>query len=317
MAVYTKVSKEDLEQFLRSYDIGALVRHEGIEQGVSNTNYHLFTDRDRYILTLFEPHRVHAQDIPHYVDYAVVLEREGVPVPKTLPRKDGHVLGELMGRPAAIYSFLQGEGGHAGMLNAHLCAKAGAVLAKMHLAGGKIEKTAANHFGLQRWRDWGNAMGAEMDTIKDGMQKLVMDELEWISERYPSRLPSGAIHADFFPDNVFFKNGEVTGVIDFHFVCHDLFAYDLAIAINAWCFDQDNEFDEMRMQAMVDAYNIIRPLGIEENAAMPVLLRAGSLRFLTSRLEEKLAWTPDKMMKPHDPLVFEKRLRYFQQRFQV
>lgn len=314
MAVYTKVSEYDLKQFLLSYDIGLLVRFEGIEQGVSNTNYHVFTDHGRYILTLFEPHRVHAEDIPYYVDYTVVLEREGVPVPITLPRKDGSVLGMLSDRPAAIYSFLQGEGGHAGMLNADLCGKAGAVLGKMHLAGAKIQKTAANHFGLTRWRDWVHAMGADMNTIKDGMQKFVEDELEWISARYPSSLPSGAIHADFFPDNVFFESGEITGVIDFHFVCHDLFAYDLAIAINAWCFDQENNFDDMRMQAMVDSYNAVRPLSAEENEAMPVLLRAASLRFLTSRLEEKLAWTPEKIMRPHDPLVFEKRLRYFQQR---
>ncbi len=313
MAVYTEVSHADLKEFLLSYDIGTLVRFEGIEQGVSNTNYHVFTDKGRFILTLFEPHRVHAQDIPYYVDYAVTLEREGVPAPLTLPRNDGSVLGTLSGRPAAIYSFLEGEGGHAGMLNADLCGKAGMVLAKMHLAAGQISKTAKNHFGLERFETWVGAMGSNMNRIKDGMYDLTRSELDWIKVKIPSHLPSGAIHADFFPDNVFFKDGEVTGVIDFHFVCHDLFAYDLAIAINAWCFDQNNNFDEVRMQAMMRGYNSVRPMSQAEHDALPVLLRAGALRFLLSRCEEKLAWAPDRLMKPHDPLVFEKRLKHFQQ----
>lgn len=313
MAVYTPVSETELKEFLLSYDIGNLVRLEGIEQGVSNTNYHLFTDRDRYILTLFEPHRVHESDIPHYVDYAVVLEHEGVAVPRTLPRKDGSVLGQLCDRPAVIYSFLQGDGGHGGMLNADICERAGRTLAQMHLAGAKISKTADNHYGLSKFRYWVDFMGVRMDQIKAGMFDLTRNELEYIETNLPDGLPGGAIHADFFPDNVFFKNGEVTGVIDFHFVCHGTFVYDLAIAINAWCFDTDNNFDPERMTSILKGYEAVRPLTAEERLTLPIMRRAGALRFLLSRVEEKLAWTPDRMMKPHDPLVFEKRLKHFQQ----
>lgn len=312
MAVYTQVSESDLKEFLLSYDIGNLVRYEGIEQGVSNTNYLLLTDTDRYILTLFEPHRVHASDIPYYVDYAVTLSREGVAVPRTLVRKDGSVIGNLCQRPAAIYSFLKGEGGHPGMLTPAICEEAGRVLAQMHLAGAKIEETAKNHFGLEKFRSWVETMGTRMDEVKAGMYNFVVPELNHIIDRFPEMLPSGAIHADFFPDNVFFKDGKATGVIDFHFVCHGLFAYDLAIAINAWCFDQDNNFSAGRMRSFVTGYNSVRPLSAREKGALPILLRAGALRFLLSRLEEKLAWTPDRVGKPHDPLVFEKRLKHFQ-----
>lgn len=312
MAVYTDVSQDDLISFLSFYDIGSLIRFEGIEQGVSNTNYHVFTDQDRYILTLFEPHRVYADDIPYYVDYAVTLNHQGVAVPRTLPQKDGKVLGVLCDRPAALYSFLEGVGGHAAMLNEDICEKAGQTLAQMHLAGEKISKTAKNHFGLERFKTWVSQMDRATDTIRPGMYDLVKGELEYIRTHYPANLPAGAIHADFFPDNVFFKDGMVTGVIDFHFVCYDLFAYDLAIAINAWCFDLENNFDEKRMGAMMRGYNSIRTLSQAEHDALPVLVRAGALRFLLSRLEEKLAWTPDRLMKPHDPLVFEKRLRHFQ-----
>lgn len=315
MAVYTKISKDDLERFLQSYDIGSLIRFEGIEQGVSNTNYHVFTDKGRYILTLFEPHRVHAGDIPYFVEYAVELERNDVPAPSTLRRKDGTFLGELKNRPAAIYSFLEGNGGHAGMIMPSICEKAGAVLAKMHVAAYHITETAQNHFGLNRWKQWVAEIGSDMNSIDADLYYLTSVELKGIETAYPTDLPSGAIHADFFPDNVFFKDGEVTGVIDFHFVCHDAFAYDVAIAINAWCFDQENEFSAERMQAMMLGYNRIRPLSQAERAALPVLLRAASLRFLLSRIEEKLAWTPDKQMVPHDPMVFEKRLRHFQRMY--
>lgn len=315
MAVYTQISEDDLKNLLLSYDIGNLVRFEGIEQGVSNTNYHVFTDEGRYILTLFEPHRVHADDIPHFVNYAVVLEQNGVPAPATMPRKDGAFISELYARPAAIYSFLQGEGGHAGMITPAICEKAGEVLAKMHKAAEHITDTAKNHFGQERWQEWLSSIGADMNEIDPALHDLTKDELLWIMDVLPSDLPSGAIHADYFPDNVFFKDGDVTGVIDFHFVCHDSFAYDLAIAVNAWCFDQDNEFSMDRMQAMMLGYNRIRPLSQAERAALPVLLRAASLRFLLSRIEEKLAWTADKMMVPHDPMVFEKRLRHFQRMY--
>lgn len=312
MAVYTQVSENELKEFLLSYDIGNLVRFEGIEQGVSNTNYHLFTDSGRYILTLFEPHRVHEDDIPYYVDYAVVLEREGVAVPRTLPRKDGSVLGKLADRPTVIYSFLEGDGGHAGMLSPAICEQAGRTLALMHLAGTKIQRTADNHYGLPRFRAWVDEMGAKMDEVKAGMFALTSDELSYIEQNLPSNLPSGAIHADFFPDNVFFQNGKVTGVIDFHFVCHGIFAYDLAIAVNAWCFDTHNDFQEARMIALLKGYNAVRPLSDQEEKALSILLRAGALRFLLSRLEEKLAWTSDRVGKPHDPMVFEKRLKHFQ-----
>jgi len=312
MAVYTPVSEAELQAFLSLYDIGTLVRFEGIEQGVSNTNYHLFTDKDRYILTLFEPHRVEESDIPFYVDYAVCLSEQGVPCPRTLKQKNGAVLGRLHDRPAAIYSFLEGDGGTAAMLNADLCGKAGNVLAQMHVAAGQISATAENHFGLKRWKEWLAHMGPSMNTIEDGLYETAKTELAWIERHFPQSLPAGAIHADFFPDNVFFKAGNITGVIDFHFVCQDLFAYDLAIAINAWCFDPSNNFDQARMQSMLRGYAAARPLSQAEQNALPVLLRAGAMRFLLSRAEEKLAWTPDRLMKPHDPLVFAKRLKHFQ-----
>lgn len=311
MAVYTQVSEDELKAFLSDFDIGGLVSYEGIEQGVSNTNYFVTTDQGRFVLTLFEPHRVHEHDIPFFMNYSITLEQAGVPCPRTILHKDGSAYARLCKRPAALFSVLEGDGASVSMLSPALCEKAGAMLAKMHLAAESITAIAPNHFSLPRWRGWVSEMGLDMDTIKGGLYDLTRQEMSWIEKKWPD-LPLGTIHADYFPDNVFFKDGNVTGVIDFHFVCSDSYAYDLAIALNAWSFDTNNTYRPDRKDAMMRGYSAIRPLSQAEKNALPILVRAAALRFLLSRIEEKLKWKPGDFMKPHDPLVFEKRLRHFQ-----
>jgi homoserine kinase type II len=313
MAVYTPVSQEELIAFLSEYNIGNLVSYEGIAQGVSNTNYFVTTDQGHFILTLFEPHRVDPVDIPFFINYAITLQREGVACPKTLIRKDGKNISILNGRPAGIFSLLKGHGAHVAMLSPPLCKKAGMLLGHMHRDVAGFQQTAPNHFSLPHWKEWISVIGKAMDEEKEGLYDLVKKELAWLESHWPVGLPSGAIHADFFPDNVFFENWEVTGVIDFHFVCTDFFAYDLAIALNAWSFDEINNFRRDRMEAMIQGYNVLRPLSQEEKDSLAVLLRGAALRFLLSRIEEKRNWKPGDFMTPHDPLVFEKRLRHFQE----
>jgi homoserine kinase type II len=311
MAVYTVVSHQDLGAFLRDYDIGTLLSHEGITQGVSNTNYFITTTTGRYVLTLFEPNRVRVEDIPAFIGYAVRLSQSGVPCPETMARKDGTHTGVLCDRPAAIFSLLEGEGGTPAMLTPALCEKAEVVLAKMHLAATGLSVNA-NHFGLVRWKNWIAEMGAAMNQISDGLYDVAAKEIAFLETEWPQNLPRGAIHADYFPDNVFFKEGDISGVIDFHFVCDDMFVYDLAITVNAWCFDAGNDFRAERMEAMIRGYESVRPLSRAEKDALPLLCRAASLRFLLSRLDEKLKWREGDFMVPHDPMVFEKRLRHFQ-----
>jgi len=310
MAVYTPVTHEQLSDFLSFYDIGTLVSYEGIEAGVSNTNYFVTTDKARYVLTLFEPHRVRAEDIPFFLNYAITLEQSGVPCPRTMERKDGQTLTYLNDRPAAIFSVLDGDVGSVAALTPGFCECGGKTLARMHIAAEKISKTAPNHFGPARWGNWISTYGHSMDKIAPGLHALVMEEFS--SHQWPAHLPMGAIHADYFPDNVFFKGSDVSGVIDFHFVCTDLFVYDLAIALNAWSFDGANNFMPERMESFLNGYNAVRPLSKQEEESLPMLLRAAALRFLLSRIEEKLNWKEGDFMKPHDPLVFEKRLRHFQ-----
>ncbi len=310
MAVFTQVSENELKAFLMSYDIGDLISYEGIEQGVSNTNYFIDTTKGRFVLTLFEPRRVLEEDVPFFIHYALSLEKDGAP--RTMIQKNGEPIGRLCDRPTAIYALLEGSGGHVSMLDPGLCEQAGATLAKMHLTALKSARTAQNRFGLLRWHEWSVNLGPDMDRIKPGLRSLTQSELAYVSDKWPHLLPVGAIHGDYFPDNVFFKNGRLVGVIDFHFACTDLLAYDLAIACNAWSFDEKNEYRADRMQSLLKGYESIRPLSQGEKDALPLLLRAAALRFLLSRIEEKLNWREGDFMKPHDPLVFEKRLRHFQ-----
>lgn len=312
MAVFTKVSADELAHFLQSYDLGTLEGHEGIEQGVSNTNYFVTTTTGRYVLTLFEPRRVRAEDIPFFIDYTIALAGGGMPCPRTMKALDGAALNTLNDRPAALFSVLHGTGAHAGTLTPDMCRQAGETLAQMHMTVQSFKKTAQNRFGLDRWREWLTVIGPDMNAVADGLFRYAADEFDYVASHWPKDLPHGAIHADFFPDNVFFADGDVTGVIDFHFVCTDMFAYDLAIALNAWSFDGANVFQAERMDAMLAGYNAMRPLGREEMLSMPVLLRAAALRFLLSRVEEKLNYRDGDFMKPHDPMVFEQRLRHFQ-----
>jgi homoserine kinase type II len=312
MAVYTEVPEQSLKEFLSLYDCGKLVSYEGIKAGVSNTNYFVTTDKSRYVLTLFEPRRVHAEDIPVFIEYAIMLEKAGIPCPETLIQKDGTAFSKLCNRPAALFSVLKGEGADAASANPNRCHAAGEILACMHLAVSGKNMAGENHFGLARWKKWVEDLGESMNHIAPRMNAFTATELDFVLKNWPHDLPYGAIHADYFPDNVFFEGDKVTGVIDFHFVCHDMFAYELAIAVNAWCFDGDNNFDPARMQRMMQGYESVRPLSEEEKDSLPVLLRAASLRFLLSRIEEKLKWNPGDFMTPHDPMVFEKRLRHFQ-----
>ena len=312
MAVYTPVTDEQMREFLMSYDIGNLLSLRGIEAGVSNTNYQLKTTTGDFILTLYEPHRVRPEDVAFFIEYAGWLERGGVPSPHTQLQKNGDKVGYLNGRPATLVSFLEGEGQVTACLTPDKCRKAGEALAKMHLAVLRMKTLCPNQFSLPRWRGWVEDIGENMNVISPDLFAITMTELSHIASHWPQGLPQGTIHADYFPDNVFFKDADVSGVIDFHFACTDFYAYDLAIAINAWTFDAQNLFVPERYEALLEGYQPLRPLGDDEALALPLLLRAAALRFLLSRIEEKLKWREGDFMVPHDPLVFAHRLTHFQ-----
>ena len=309
MAVYTQVADDELAAFLGAYDIGALVSYKGIAEGVENSNYFLQTDRGSYILTLYEK-RVDPADLPFFLGLMDHLAARDIVCPTPIHARDGEALRTLAGRPAAIISFLQGVSPR--RVDIRHCAPLGRALAEMHLAADGFGMARPNALSLSGWRPLFDRCGPRAHEVQNGLAGEIEQELEFLEENWPQDLPTGVIHADLFPDNVFFLDDRVSGVIDFYFACNDSFAYDLAICINAWCFEKDGSFNVTKARHILNAYRSVRPFSAAELAAIPVLLRGGALRFLLTRLHDWLHHPEGAMVTPHNPLEYHRKLRFHQ-----
>lgn len=309
MAVYTQVADDELAAFLGAYDIGALVSYKGIAEGVENSNYFLQTERGSFILTLYEK-RVDPADLPFFLGLMDHLAAQDIVCPTPIHARDGAALRTLAGRPAAIISFLQGVSPR--RVDIRHCAPLGGALAGMHLAADGFSMTRPNALSLSGWRPLFDRCGPRAHEVQNGLAGQIEQELEFLEENWPSGLPTGVIHADLFPDNVFFLGDRVSGVIDFYFACNDFFAYDLAICINAWCFEKDGAFNVTKARHILNAYRAVRPFSAAELAAIPVLLRGGALRFLLTRLHDWLFHPEGALVTPHNPLEYHRKLRFHQ-----
>ncbi|SCW85314.1 homoserine kinase [Ancylobacter rudongensis] len=308
MAVYTDVSPEELEAFLATYDLGRLRAFKGIAEGVENSNYLLQTEAGSFILTLYEK-RVNPADLPFFVGLMEHLATRGIDCPQPVRNREGVALGTLAGRPALIATFLVGTSVR--RPTAANCAALGSALAELHKAGADFTAFhRANALSVAGWRPLYEQAGARADTVAPGLSALIADELSVLEARWPTDLPGGVIHADLFPDNVFFTDGRLSGLIDFYFGCNDLLAYDVAICLNAWCFEPDGAFNQTKGRALLAAYQAERPLGADEIAALPLLARGAALRFLLTRLVDWLNVPPGALVRPHDPLEYLRKLRF-------
>jgi homoserine kinase type II len=307
MAVYTDVSFEDLDAFLASYELGQTHVFKGIAEGVSNSNYYLQTSKGMYILTLYEK-RVEAEDLPFYLGLMEHLAREGIRCPTPVRSRQGRVTGTLNGRPAAILAFLDGVSLR--RPTAEHCARTGSALAELHEAGAGFTGRRANALAMGGWKQLAADCSAKADTVADGLRSLIDDELKALGAQWPSDLPEGVIHADLFPDNVLFVDNEVSGLIDFYFACCDSLAYDLAVTLNAWCFEPDGSFNLTKGRALIAGYQAKRALRPQERAAMPLLCRGAALRFLLTRLYDWLNPDPAALVRAKDPREFIRRLRF-------
>jgi homoserine kinase type II len=317
MAVYTHITAAQLSDFLKGYDLGTLVSFEGIAQGVSNTNYHVFTDQGRFILTLFEERRVKAEDLPFFFAFSDHLSQRGIQTPRALPDKNGRSFGMLAERAATFLNFLPGKDIPKVQLTADHCASFGEGLARMHLASEGFDLKRKNSMGPERWQTLAEKTAGGADRFEPGLRAFIAEELQMLMASWPmmeeAPIPVGAIHADLFPDNIFFLDGRMNAVIDFYFSCTDFYAYDLAISINAWCFTPDHRFSPERYRALMGSYLGVRALSDEERRLLPLLCRGAALRILLSRLEETLEHDPEKtLMIPHDPGEYLTKLRFHQ-----
>jgi len=309
MAVYTDVAAEDLAAFLAGYDLGDLLSYKGIAEGVENSNYLVHTSRGYFILTLYEK-RVDRNDLPFFIALMEHLARAGITCPQPVKNRAGEALGVLAGRPAAIVTFL--EGMWIRRPAAWHCAAVGEALARLHLAGTGFPMTRPNALSLPGWRPLYEAARTRADGVQHGLGATIEGELAHLDEAWPGELPQGVIHADLFPDNVFFLGGTLSGVIDFYFACTDMLAYDLAICLNAWCFEPDHSFNVTKGRALLQGYSRVRALSEAEASALPTLARGAALRFLLTRLVDWLNVPPGALVRPKDPLEYFRKLRFHQ-----
>lgn len=316
MAVYTEVSDDELQAFLSEYDIGELVSFKGIAEGVENTNYLLQTMRDgadtsdSYILTLYEK-RVRPTDLPYFLALMDHLAHKGISCPTPIHGRDGAALRTLCGKQAAVTSFLAGMWPR--RITPQHCAGLGGALAGMHRAGADFPMHRPNDFSIEGWARLAGQTSARADEVRSGLHDEVARELDFLSTNWPRDLPSGVIHADLFPDNVFFLHDGLSGLIDFYFACNDALAYDIAICLNAWCFESDGSFNVTKARALLASYNAVRPLSGAEMSALPLLARGSALRFLLTRLFDWLNHDEAAFVRPKDPVQFLTRLRFHQQ----
>lgn len=310
MAVYTEVSDEDLKGFVASYDIGEVLSLKGIAEGVENSNYLLRTTKASYILTLYEK-RVDERDLPFFLGLMEYLASAGIPCPLPVSDRNGKSLRTLAGRPAALITFLDGmwvrrpRTGH--------CAELGAGLAKLHLASQGFSMERQNALLMTAWREILHNCSGKMGRFEIGLQDELTADLEQIAAIWPKDLPRGVIHADLFPDNVFFLGNTLSGFIDFYFACTDFLAYDVAICLNAWCFESDGSFNITKAKALLRGYQSVRALNPAEIAALPTLARGSSMRFLVTRLFDWINTPEGAFVRPKDPVEYIRKLRFHRQ----
>ncbi len=309
MAVYTDVSAEDLGKFLAGYDLGELLSYKGIAEGVENSNFLVHTRGGHYILTLYEK-RVAAGDVPFFLALMEHLAARGINCPQPVKNRNGEALGKLCGRPAAVVTFLDGmwirrpEPFH--------CAALGRALAQMHLEGIGFPKKRKNALSVAGWRPLFEKAADRADTVQRDMRVTIEKELTHLEQVWPRDLPQGVIHADLFPDNVFFLGRELSGLIDFYFACTDTLAYDIAICLNAWCFEPDRSYNVTKSRDLLQAYIATRRLSPAELDALPLLARGAALRFLLTRLVDWLDVPKGALVRPKNPLEYFRKLRFHQ-----
>ena len=305
MAVYTDISDAELEAFLARYDLGTPTSFKGIAEGVENSNFLLETDRGRYFLTIYE-RRVRAEDLPFFLGFMQHLAQHGFPSATPIEDRDGRLLGDLRGKPAAIVSFLTGISVR--RPGPDHCREAGMGLAWLHQAGAGFAGQRANDLGHAAWAPFFEPLRAEAEALKPGLAAVIDSDLQHLAAAWPAGLPEGVIHADYFPDNVFFRAGRFSAAFDFYFAARDALAYDIGVALNAWCFEPDGSFNVTAARAFVAGYESRRPLSAPERAALPILAHGAALRFFLTRLADWRATPEGALVKPKDPMEYERKL---------
>lgn len=307
MAVYTQISQTELEKLVSDYDIGNIESFSPIESGIENTNYFIFTNKNRFVLTIYEK-RVNTSELPFFLNLMNHLSGKGFVCPVAIANKNGATLSQIKGKACAIISFL--EGAETKEITIENIAEVGAGIARMHIAGSDFFSHRKNDFSIEGWKNIYKTIQTRADELTPGLAKEIGDNIDFLERNWPKNLPSGIIHADVFPDNVFFKNNKLAGVIDFYFACNDFFMYELAICLNSWCFEKNFEFNQAKAKALFSAYNQVREISEAEYAALPILARGAAIRFLLTRLYDWLNRVDGALVTTKNPLEYLDKMRF-------
>ncbi len=310
MAVYTKLSENELKEFFLKYNLGKLLNYKGIKEGIENTNYFIQTEKGKFILTLYEK-RVEEKDLPFFIGLMKNLFDKNFPSPEPIINKNGNYISEILQKKAAVVSFL--EGNSKKILDANDCYEVGIYTAKLHLITKNLTGKRKNKLSINSWRKIYNKVKKNCSKIHPKLPNIIEKNLDVIEKNWPKNIPSGIIHADLFSDNIFFKNNKLSGIIDYYFSCCDFYAFEIAICLNALCFEGKNEnlsFNVTKAKKFIDGYSNIRKLTEEEKKFLKVLCQGAAIRFLLTRVFDYLNLTEGAIVKIKDPIEYLKRLEF-------
>ncbi len=310
MAVYTKLSENNLKDFFSKYNLGKLLKFRGIQEGIENSNYFVKTDSGKFILTVYEK-RVEEKDLPFFMGLMKNIFNKNFPSPEPIINKNGNYITEIFGKKAAVVSFL--EGASKKNLTPDNCHEVGIYTAKLHTITKNLNIKRTNRLSINSWRLIYRKIQRDCSKIYPDLTKIIERNLEVIEDKWPKNIPRGIIHADLFPDNIFFKGSKLTGIIDFYFSCYDFYALEIAICLNALCFEGKNEnlsFNVTKAKKFIDGYSSIRKLTEEEKESLKILCHGAAMRFLLTRVFDYLNLTEDALVKIKDPVEYLKRLEF-------
>ena len=310
MAVYTKLSENNLKDFFSKYNLGKLLKFQGIQEGIENSNYFVKTDSGKFILTIYEK-RVEEKDLPFFMGLMKNIFNENFPSPEPIINKNGNYITEIFGKKAAVVSFLEGTSKK--NLTPGNCHEVGIYTAKLHTITKNLNIKRTNRLSVNSWRLIYRKIQRDCSKIYPDLTKIIERNLEIIEDKWPKNIPRGIIHADLFPDNIFFKGSKLTGIIDFYFSCYDFYALEIAICLNALCFEGKNEnlsFNVTKAKKFIDGYSSIRKLTEEEKESLKILCHGAAMRFLLTRVFDYLNLTEDALVKIKDPVEYLKRLEF-------
>ena len=310
MAIYTKLTENNLEEFFLNYNLGKLLNYKGIQDGIENTNYFTQTDKGKFILTVYEK-RVEGKDLPFFMGLMKNLFDANFPSPEPIINKNGNYITEIFGKKAAVVSFLDGSSKK--NLNPNDCYKVGIQTAKLHLITKNLSGKRENKLSVNSWRKIYQKVQKDCSKIQQNLTKIIEKNLDEIENNWPKNIPSGIIHADLFPDNIFFKDDKLTGIIDFYFSCYDFYVFEIAICLNALCFEGQKEnlsFNVTKAKKFIDGYSSIKKITEEEKKSLKILCQGAAMRFLLTRVFDYLNLTEGALVKIKDPIEYLKRLEF-------